>query len=143
VTAALAAEAGPDRLSAGHRIRLVGEILAAYVRARRASTRLELPEALAVLRGAVVPTTPSSTQLRAGLRLGHAVERTLSVLPSDSRCLVRSLILTQLLARRGIPASLVIGVAPGPDFAAHAWVECGGLALLPAGNPLYRELVRL
>ena len=35
-------------------------------------------------------------------RLGRAVMRTLDPLPLDSRCLVRSLVLTTLLARRGV-----------------------------------------
>jgi hypothetical protein len=69
--------------------------------------------------------------------------RVLERLPSDSRCLTRSLVVTRVLARRGIGASLVIGVAPAPNFAAHAWVELDGVPLLPALESTYSRLVEL
>ncbi len=47
---------------------------------------------------------------------------------------MRSLVLTAMLARRGIPSSVVIGVRPEPEFAAHAWVESDGAAVLPPGR---------
>jgi Transglutaminase-like superfamily len=78
-----------------------------------------------------------------GRRLGNAVGRTLRVLPTDSRCLMRSLVLSSLLARRGIESSLVIGVCSAPSFAAHAWVERDGEALLPDGEERYLRLVEL
>ena len=52
-------------------------------------------------------------------------------MPFDSRCLVRSLVLTSMLDRRGIRSRLVIGVSVEPSFSAHAWVECDGRPLLP------------
>ncbi len=69
-----------------------------------------------------------------GVRLGRAVIRSLQLLPTDSRCLMRSLVLTGLLARRGIRSSLIIGVRSEPEFAAHAWVEYAGEPLLPPGE---------
>jgi Transglutaminase-like superfamily len=54
---------------------------------------------------------------------------------------MRSLVLVSLLARRSLPATLVIGVLPGERFAAHAWVELSGRPLLPAGD--YERLVEL
>lgn len=69
--------------------------------------------------------------------------RTLTVLPADSRCLMRSLVLTGLLARRGISSSLIIGVRLEPEFAAHAWVEYGGEPLLPPGDPSLGRLTEL
>jgi hypothetical protein len=45
--------------------------------------------------------------------------------PARVRCLEQSLALCTLLRRRGVDASLRIGVQPRP-FAAHAWVEAGG-----------------
>jgi hypothetical protein len=77
------------------------------------------------------------------LRLGRAVVRTLAVLPADSRCLMRSLVLTGMLARRGSPGALVIGVKPGEVFGAHAWVELDGRPLLSAGNGEFARLVEL
>jgi len=53
---------------------------------------------------------------------------------------MRSLVLTALMARRGVPAMIVIGVCPDP-FAAHAWVEYRGRPLLqPATAPFERLL---
>ncbi len=63
---------------------------------------------------------------------------TVRLLPTDSRCLVRSLVLTRLLGRRGVPSSLVIGVMSEPQFAAHAWVEHGGAPLLSPGTGFQR-----
>ena len=63
----------------------------------------------------------------------EAVARTLRLLPTDSRCLMRSLVLSALLARRGIDSSLVIGVRTAEAFGAHAWVEHEGRPLLPTG----------
>ena len=45
-------------------------------------------------------------------------------------CLEESLVLLHLLARQGIAAQLRIGVKKNvAKFEAHAWVECGGVAL--------------
>ena len=78
-----------------------------------------------------------------GMRLGFGVSKALAPLPFDSRCLVRSLVLTAMLARRGIDGRLVIGVDAGTEFAAHAWVEAGGLALLPVESERYGRLTEL
>ncbi len=66
------------------------------------------------------------------IHLASAVRRTLRAVPLESPCLTQSLVLTGLLARHQIPSSLVIGVRPGDDFVAHAWVEYRRRALLPA-----------
>jgi hypothetical protein len=63
--------------------------------------------------------------------------------PGDTRCLARSLVLTRLLARRGIPAKLVIGARGGPDFLAHAWVEHSGEPVLSPGDGSFGRLVEL
>ena len=75
------------------------------------------------------------------LRLGRAVVKTLRLLPTDSRCLIRSLVLSRILSRRAIPHTLVIGVRNDPEFMAHAWVEHEGYPVLPAGN--YTRLTEL
>ena len=76
---------------------------------------------------------PTAEQHGTALRLGRAVMLTLRLLPTDRRCLVRSLVVCGVLARRGIPAQLVLGVRPdsGEPFMAHAWVEHGGECVLP------------
>jgi hypothetical protein len=133
-------------ISLHEKVRLATEILSDYVRVRGLLWRRDLTATITALR-AGTPSAP--TELRdlraqaAGVRLGKAVARTLRLLPFDSRCLVRSLVLTSMLARRGIPATLVIGVGVDPEFAAHAWVESEGIALLPAMNDSYRRLVEM
>ena len=66
--------------------------------------------------------------------LARAASVTLARLPNDSRCMLRSLILVELLARRGVTATFVIGTSAVADFRAHAWVEVCGEALLPPGS---------
>jgi hypothetical protein len=75
--------------------------------------------------------------------LGHAVFRTLRALPTDSRCLVQSLVLSQMLAARGIPSTLVIGAHTRPRFTAHAWVEHEGRPVLPPRDFQDARLVEL
>jgi Transglutaminase-like superfamily len=126
---------------------LVAEILGTYGRVRWWLFRHDLPRTVEAARTFSSPQPARKRDRRGeqalGLRLGRAVSRTLGVLPADSRCLVRSLVLTRLLARRGIESSLVIAVAVEPEFAAHAWVESDRLPLLPTSGNVYRQLVRL
>ena len=115
--------------SPSEKLRLALEIVSAYVRARWWLSRTDLLRTVSALRlgmqgGRNEPADPQ----RAGARLGRVVGRTLRHLPFDSRCLMRSLVLTNLLARRGIDSSLVIAVQSEAGFEAHAWVESRGVA---------------
>jgi transglutaminase-like putative cysteine protease len=128
------------------KLSLAREIVATYLRVRRLLKRDDLPTVLARLRSAGADRSAFADALAekaAAIRLGRAIGRTLSLVPGDSRCLVRSLVLTALLARRGVDARLVIGVATGPDFQAHAWVESDGVALLPPLDDVHERLVDL
>jgi hypothetical protein len=132
-----------EPLSAAAKARLALEILAAYARVRWLLSRGDLTVTIERLRGGGSSAPGAApgldlSQRRRGLKLGNAVIRTLRLLPTDSRCLMRSLVLTSLLARRAIQASVVIGVRPGPAFIAHAWVEHGGEPLLPTGDVCQR-----
>ena len=125
-------------------MRLAVEILAAYAQARRALNRAPIASVVAGLRSQSPPaaqSTPSS--LEEARRLGRAVTRLLAHLPGDTRCLARSLVLTRLLARRGIQAKLVIGARAKPEFLAHAWVEHAGDPVLYPGDGSYGRLVEL
>ena len=121
-------------------------MLATYVRTQRLLRRDGLPAAIEWTRN-VRPVAPAPqheiTPAAYGVGLGKFVARALLPLPSDTRCLARSLVLTGMLARRGIPTSLVIGVAPNEKFEAHAWVEFGDRALLPTGRGTYERLIEL
>ena len=59
------------------------------------------------------------------VRVGRAVRQIVGLLPGESRPLVSSLVLISVLARRGVDASLVIGVRDDDGFGARAWVEVG------------------
>ena len=106
-----------------------------------------VPETVEMLRATAPPPEGPLGDDRAeklvGLRLGRAVGKTLGVLPADARCLIRSLVLTSLLAQRGIASSVVIGVKSEPEFGAHAWVESGGTPLLPPSEGEYSRLVEI
>ena len=117
---------------------LAVEIALAYARVRRLVRRAGLPATLTRIRAASSQEGPEPDE-----RLARAVRRTLRVLPGDSRCLMQSLVLTALLARRGRAARLVIGVSADGEFAAHAWVERGGVPLLPTNGAAFGRLAEL
>jgi hypothetical protein len=128
------------------RVRLATEVLAVYVRVRWLVLRRgEVPAVPALRRGLRehVAAEPVGVRVRSGLRLGRAVMRVLRLLPADSRCLMRSLVLTGMLARRGVYAKVVIGVRAEPSFEAHAWVEVDGQPVLPTDESIYRRLVEI
>ncbi len=134
-------------LSAREKARLAAEIVLAYVRVRTHIRREKLPVLLAALRDGVRdPGTPAweaaGEHVRA-VRIARPVLRVLPRLPGDTRCLTQSLVLTALLARRGIGSTLVIAVAPADELIAHAWVEHGGVPLLPPGGQELARLVEL
>jgi hypothetical protein len=115
------------------RARLALEVVRSYVRVRLLLRRADLPTVLQTLRKRRAAGAPPRDPVDVGRHLGRAVVHTLRHLPGDSRCLVRSLVLVDLLAARAIEADLVIGVAPpggSSELAAHAWVERSGVALL-------------
>jgi hypothetical protein len=132
------------RRSVGEKLRLLIEILGIYVRARILLRSADLARCVAALRATGAEQTHSVStwgEQVSAARLGKVVSKVLDPLPFDSRCLVRSLVLTTMLARRGISSSVVIGVRSEPEFGAHAWVESGGVALLPPGE--YGRLVEV
>lgn len=131
------------RLSPKAKLLLIREILAAYVRVRLWLRRADFRSVLVEARS-TEPVYSFDAADRdatvAAARLGRAVALTLTFLPTDTRCLTRSLVLTTLLARRGISSSLVIGVRTEPRFAAHAWVERDGYPLLATTTDYERLL---
>jgi len=129
--------------SAREKLQLALEIVGSYARARWCLWRTDLPRTLEALRS-VAPDREARwpDAERAGVRLGRVVGRTLRYLPFDSRCLMRSLVLTSLLARRGIDSSLVIAVKTEP-FGGHAWVERQHVPLLPPAGPPFLRIVEI
>jgi hypothetical protein len=138
------ADARPRALPPLQKAALATEILRAYVQVRWRLWRTDLPRTLAAVRAGRIDHTASTREsLVLGTRLGQAVGRTLHLLPTDDRCLMQSLVLTRLLADRGIDSALVIGVVVEPEFAAHAWVERDDVPLLPTSGSAYARLLRM
>ena len=62
-------------------------------------------------------------------RLRRFVAVAYEILPFPATCLRQSLVLYGLLERRGVPSRFCVGVAKdGSALAAHAWIECDGVA---------------
>jgi hypothetical protein len=123
-------------------VRLAAEIVIAYLRAQRELRRGPITS-VGERVGSTTAPTPGAGALEEALRLGRAVSRTLALLPGDTRCLRRSLVLLQLLTRRGISARLVIAARTDPDFLAHAWVEHDGVPVLVPASDSFGRLVEL
>lgn len=139
---AIAGRAAP--LPIWRKVGLAAEVLALYARTRWWIRGSDLRRVLARLRAVDVIEEPAGdAAYLAGLRYGRAVTRVLRPLPIDSRCLMQSLVLCGMLARRGLRSSVVIGVRPGADFGAHAWVELGGWPLLPPQEEEFERLLAL
>ena len=119
------------RMPADLRLRVALEIIATYFEVRWRMLRGEVGGVVDTLRGDAIDRHEPYDAYRIGRRLGRPVRRTLDPLPWDSRCLMRSLVLLRMLARRGVVCRLVIGVRPGERFEAHAWIEHAGHPLLP------------
>lgn len=127
------------------KLALVVEVAGAYARARWSLSRKGLTETLARIREPIEDGLfyDATAQIYVARRISEIVLRVLEYLPADSPCLTRSVVLVDLLARRGIAPTLVIGVSPAPSFAAHAWVELEGVELLPSYGSEYSRLVEL
>jgi Transglutaminase-like superfamily len=133
------------RFSVVEKARLAGEILMTYGRVRWLLARRELREAVAQLRREAGRHAGGGPPLAKGeeWRFTVPVLRTLRALPLDSRCLIQSLVLLSVLARRSVETDLVIGVRTAPRFGAHAWIEREGSALLEPGDTAHGRLVEL
>lgn len=112
---------------------VMARILVAYVPLARWRRTLGAPIAPRPEEPSLSPTStvPADRRLR---RLVHAVERAAVRLPGENRCLAKAMALQWMLRRRGLSASLVIGVLPGQRHGAlrdlHAWVEREGTILI-------------
>jgi len=122
------------RLTLREKLALIIEILTAYVTMWRTLGRPDVLGMAAKARDVSHgPRLTDPLEHQVARRLGKVVGKVLRVLPTDSRCLIRSLVLVRILSRRAIPSTIVIGVRKDSDFEAHAWVEHDGEPILPAG----------
>jgi hypothetical protein len=132
------------RLTRPQRVALAAEIFVVYVRVRWLLRRRPVQDIVATLRrGHPGATGPTDEVDQLALHLAWATARTLWLLPTDSRCLSQSLVLTRVLARRGIASEFVLSGGPAPSFMSHAWVERAGSPLLEPAGPSQSEFLRL
>jgi len=126
------------------RTAVAAEILWDYALVRRSLGREKLPAVLARVRATTRRDRPLAQPEDSG-RLARAVTLTLERTPLDSRCLLESLVLLRMLARRGVDGSLVIAVRPQErdTLDAHAWVELAGRPLLSPAGMQHGHLVTL
>ena len=131
---------GGVRLTPAETLRLSLEILRAYALVRWWLLRSDVPAAAESARSRSTHVTfeHDPLPLSSAIRLGRGVQRTLGVLPFDSRCLVRSLVLRRILSRRGAESTIVLAARSRPEFAAHAWVEYDDVPVLPTGEGFHR-----
>jgi hypothetical protein len=107
------------------------------------SLLLRLRPLPSIVRG-LSPTRDSARSPIPPVRLGRAVQRSLSPLGYEPRCLTASLVLYRLLAEQGDSPELVLGLPREPlDNKAHSWVEIDGLDVgPPPGRHGHQELAR-
>jgi len=133
----------PRPLPVPTKLALYLEVVVVYIRARVTLRRRDVRSALALLRGTGVDRPGAQVAYAAGARLGQLVTRVLGSLPGDSRCLMMSVVLSTMLARRGVESSIVVGVKSGTAFGAHAWVELEGRPILPPEDWEFERFVAL
>jgi hypothetical protein len=62
-------------------------------------------------------------------RLRRFVAVAYEILPFPANCLRQSLVLYGLLEQRGVPSRFCVGITKdGSALAAHAWIDCDGVA---------------
>lgn len=92
---------------------------------------------LFALRSGAEVAFPDQASRAMAERIGWAVQTAASRAPWHSTCLTQALAGSGMLRRRGIPATMSMGVAkashPAGGIEAHAWLSCAGVVLTGAG----------
>lgn len=131
----------PRHLSFPRRARLAAEVLGAYARVRRSVRRGPITDVVADLQGG--GTTERPDDLALAEHLAWATARTLALLPTNTRCLMQALVLTRVMARRGLRTTFVLSASSGARFEAHAWLEHAGVAILQPAGADHQHLLRV
>lgn len=98
---------------------------------RVAGVRRMLRAAAPELRGIALTSCEISSRMNAVERAGRYVP--------GSTCLAKSLALAWMLRRRGVAATVRVGVSTDGGFSAHSWVECEGTPIgeAPTGYAVF------
>lgn len=132
------------RLTRRQKLSLVVEIVISYAQLLWLLRRTDLPTMVERARRARpgLPAPADDVILHAAVvRLGRTTDRVIGILPKDGRCLITSLVVIRILARRSVDAKVIIGVRNQGGVTAHAWVEYEGQPVLPSGD--YHRLVEV
>lgn len=77
-------------------------------------------------KGQESPEVAPVEDVRRAYRVGRQVCRIANHTPWESKCLVRALTARKILAQKGIPTTLYLGVGKEEGkMVAHAWLRCG------------------
>ena len=74
-------------------------------------------------------TTEATEAAAISRRVRRAVQRAAAHLPWEFVCLPQAIAAKAMLRRRGVPATIYIGVVKQPALAAHAWVRAGDIVV--------------
>lgn len=80
------------------------------------------------------PPVQDSTAIRAADEIRWAVEAAAANLPWKPVCLPQAVAAQWMLRRRGIRSTLYLGVDPGRQLDAHAWVRVGDVVVTGAAG---------
>lgn len=122
------------------RLRLAGEILMTYVKVRRGLRRKDARSVLRDLRDVPLERRPAAdpTNTEVARRVATLARETVRVMrgvPRDRRRMSQALVLSVLLAQRGVASCVVVAVGdPRERSGAEAWVEVDGRAVLPGAG---------
>lgn len=117
-----------------NRVRMVTllEVFATVWLVRRELRQHKLKAVLAALKGyrerRTLPVPPAASLDPRLPQAANEFKRARLYAPIETTCLLDSLAMVRYLARRGLHASVVFGVALDP-FSAHCWVQAGNLLL--------------
>lgn len=109
------------------RMRSLADLARAVVelaRARMTMATLATEELLA-MGSASQPANSSATRIVE--RVQFAIPRAAARVPWRSDCLVQALAGRNWLLKEGVPSTLIIGATNEGGFAAHAWLDVGGV----------------
>ena len=113
---------------------IASEVLALAVWIEMAIRVMPVSRVIERLTHASSPVADDVAAANAYRRLLGFVAVAYDVLPLPGTCLRQSLVLYGLLERRGVPSRVRFGVEKrGQALAAHAWVECHGVAPADCG----------
>lgn len=114
----------------------LSRLMVAFVSSKRITKRLGVPHSDEISQ----PSLPSEQYAK---RLGQLLRKTADSVPWENKCLAQALVGKAILASKGIPCTVHLGVnkAGKKGFSAHAWLRCGSVFVTgKRGHGTFTEL---